>query len=101
MHALRDTTPVSLAVGNWRIEFPVFLGFAFVPLVLFLLWMRSWLLLKVMLFTLPLSCTGILVHALGGTTYYAIFNLLTAAVLLALILEAFLRWRDRRTAIND
>jgi len=101
VHALRDTTPVSLAVGNWRIEFPVFLGFAFVPLVLFLLWMRSWLLLKVMLFTLPLSCTSILVYALRGTTYYAIFNLLTAAVLLALILEAFLRWKDRRTANND
>jgi len=83
---LRDTTPLSLAVGGWHAAVPLS-GWIVVPTVLVALILRRRVLLSVVVLTLPLSLIALLVVSDFGTTHYSIFHLVSVAVWGQLLFE--------------
>jgi hypothetical protein len=83
---LRDTTPLSLAVGRWHAALPLN-GWIALPTVLVLLVLRRHVLLSVVAFTLPLSLIALLVFSDFGTTHYSVFHLVSVAVWGQLLFE--------------
>jgi len=92
---LSEVAPVGLAAGERHARASVggWWGLAALGLAL---WGRSRLAAGLLLFTLPLAFTSILIYSGGGNTYYSIYPMLGAALVLAWLLEGALWWIDRR-----
>lgn len=85
--SIYSTTPVSLSAGRINLRLFHFQGFMLIPMLCLLYWMRSWMFLKILLFTLPLSLPNIAIYSGMGMTNYAIFHLFTTAILIAWVIE--------------
>jgi hypothetical protein len=83
---LSDTTPVRVSLGQACFTLPMH-GALLIPVVGLLLWCRSWMLLKLVCFSLPLSLTAVLIYSGGGTCYYSCYHIFVAAALCAGLLE--------------
>jgi hypothetical protein len=98
---LRDTTPLSLAVGGWHAGLPLS-GWIVAPTVLVALVLRRRVLLSVVVLTLPLSLIALLVVSDFGTTHYSIFHLVSVAVWGQLLFEgaAAIRGKAWKTTMS-
>ena len=70
------------------------------PVLGLLVWARSWMLAKLVCFSLPLSLTAVLIYSGNGTCFYSCYHLLVAAVVAAVGVELALvplrgAWRIR------
>ncbi len=85
---LSATTPLSLSCGYkwWSMDFS---GMWALPTLLLLICLRKWFLAGVIAFTLPLSATAIMIYAFRGTPRFNIFHLMTFAVWVYLLVNAF------------
>jgi hypothetical protein len=86
MRILAQTPPIALNAGGGA---PLFsttsaIGLVCVPLVALLALMRRWTLLKILLFTAPLSAPALIIYSARGMTNYSTFHYFGAAILLAL-----------------
>ncbi len=90
---LSDTTPLTLAVGPWRSEWPLS-GWIVLPALVAAAFHRDRLLLKLLLFSLPLSLPAVLVYAKGGMTYLGIFHLVALCILVQVAIDG-LRYARR------
>lgn len=87
-----QTTPARLAWGgHWTTI--VFWPIAAIPLALALALSREWFLLKLLLFTLPLSLVTLFVISSKGTSYYACYHLFVFPVFLAYLATIIARRR--------
>lgn len=94
---LSELTPVSVALGKYRIGVPVH-GLVILILLGFLIRRRDWFEVKLVLFTLPL-CLGPLLHySGGGLTYFALYHVFGAALIIAKIttLNHRVKWVEPR-----
>jgi hypothetical protein len=84
---LTATPPLAVALGG---SVPALyaatgaMGLVCVPLMALLARMRRWTLLKILLFTTPLSAPALLIYSARGMTYYSTFHYFGAAILIAL-----------------
>jgi hypothetical protein len=97
------TTPPSLSLGDGRRaslpERPIW-GALALGVALLLLQARRGFLLKVLLFTLPVSTTPLLVYSGQGAVYYNVAHLVAFAFCAAWALEALLCWLSRRVVLG-
>ena len=91
---MSETTPVSLSLGQWRI--PIYIhGIIIFPIMILLIVTRSWILLKLVCFSFPLSLTAILIYSGGNTTFYSCYHLFSAAIFVSWLFEAGFLWYKR------
>lgn len=90
---LTDTTPVAVAYdkAHWEIGGSM-LGILCIPLAGFLALTRRWLLLKLQLFSVPLSVGAFMVFSDKGMTYYGCYHVFGVFVLGYLALESARKW---------
>jgi hypothetical protein len=81
-----QTTPVSIALGPWRVGIPG-AGFLILPVVILLFLRKKIFFAKLILFTWPLSLTALLVYSGDGTPYYGISHIVTVGILLYLLIS--------------
>ena len=67
-----------------------------IPWLLGLIATRNWMRVKLALFTLPLCLPALVIYSGLGMHLYACYHMVAAAILLALPVEALLRWHSRR-----
>jgi len=79
-----DTAPLELSVGSCRLAIP-FSGWLFFPTILIFIFIRLWVNIKLICFSLPLAITALIYTPLYGTTHYSIFPQVIAAVFAAAI----------------
>ena len=85
-----------IAVVDWWVTLP-FDGLLALPLALLLFLARSRLLLGVLLFNLSTCLPPFLIYSGRGVSYYGIYHLFAAAIILTLIVENAHWWlRHRR-----
>ena len=93
---LSEATPIQVALDPWlRLTVP-FHGLILLPLLLGLIATRNWMRVKLALFTLPLCLPALVIYSGLGMHLYACYHMVAAAILLALPVEALLRWHSRR-----
>jgi len=93
-----ETSPMRFSLGRWWLDLPMH-GLALFPVLLVLLATRSWMLIKFICFTLPLSFTSILIYSGGNTPFYSCYHLAVGAVLGAWLIEGGLWWYKSRKRI--
>lgn len=76
---LTDVAPAGLLIGGHRLYLPIG-GIIFIPTLCVLIYLRSWELLKLLCFALPLALAAFIIHSGKGMTYYSIFLQITLAV---------------------
>jgi len=96
---LTNVTPVSITLPGLRVPLEP-TGLCFLFGLGLLLWFRHPVLLRLTLFTLPLTSPAILVYSGGGMTYYACHHLLAAGVLTFLVLRTISRVSHRRSHLR-
>ena len=88
---LRELPPPSLTIRQGTLPIPirawVFLMFFFALVAL-----KRWELVKLVVFTVPLGATSMLVYSYGGLSFYNIWHLVTAAIMVAVLLEVALSY---------
>ena len=84
------TTPVGVGFGSWWMGTP-FTGWLLVPTLIAVVVLRKEFLAKLLLFSFPLSLSPLLVYCGPGSTYYAIFHILTLCVWFQLLIDALSR----------
>jgi hypothetical protein len=82
-----DTAPIGFSFPGRAVSVP-YAGLASLPILSALLWRRNWRLLALIGFTAPLAFTALLIYSGHGTTYYPIYPLLCASLLLHALLQA-------------
>jgi hypothetical protein len=92
---LHLTTPVQLLVGPVALPVPMHGLFALLIIVALVVARNLWL-TKLVLFVAPVSALSLCVTSDLGATFYSIYHVVAAAVLLAAIIEGVLWWRKRR-----
>jgi hypothetical protein len=90
---LTETTPVGLSTtsDHYQVEGPL-LGLACIPLAIFLALSRRWFMLKLLLFSLPLSIGAFMVFSGGGMAYYGCFHQFGAFIFALLAMEGARGW---------
>jgi hypothetical protein len=83
---MRDVTPVSVMFGtlHWSVALS---GWFILPTFVVVAYFRRTFLAKLLVFSLPLSLTPLFVYSGEGTTYYAIFHIVTVCVWCQLALD--------------
>jgi hypothetical protein len=84
---MSQTTPIGVWIGPWWVKAP-FSGWLVVPTLIGVVVARRAFLAKLLLFSFPLSLSALLVFCGPGSTYYAIFHILTLCVWIQLLIEA-------------
>ncbi len=94
---LTDTTPLGLTTteSDYKIG-GAFLGLACVPLAIFLALARRWFLLKLLLFSVPLSINPFLIHSGHGQCWFSMFHVFGAFILGLLVWDGAKRWLRER-----
>lgn len=91
----QETTPVRVHWIGGTLEIP-FHGCLVLPLLVWALWRRECFLVKLLLFTAPMSLVPVFVYSGQGTTYYAIYPHVTAAIFAVLAYEGLSKSVARR-----
>ena len=97
---LTQTTPLRVRGWTGAIELPSN-GIVYLALLGYLIVKRRSFYVRLALFTLPTCLTALLIYSGRGTTYYAIYHLVGAAIILQLALEALARRRRGRSPAGD
>jgi hypothetical protein len=102
LRIMTQTTAPSLHLGRGFVlsppDLPVY-GLLALLVVYLLIRARQWLLLKVIIFTLPLAGTALVVYSGGGTPYYNVYHLVAFGIGLEWLVAG---WQLRRSpARND
>jgi glycosyltransferase involved in cell wall biosynthesis len=98
---LTETAPVALQVGDRTYELPGGWTALLLPLLIVLLAHRRVELITLLLVTLPLSAPAILIYSGKGMTYFALFPQIMVALVVAFIVEWFLRWLKLQESDNS
>jgi hypothetical protein len=90
------TTPLQLHAFFVTIPIP-WSGWLALPLLGWLVWRREFFLAKVLAFTAPMSLVPLFIHSGDGTTYYALFPTVSAAIVASQLVALLARYpRNRR-----
>lgn len=81
-----DIVPVNVRFGNINLELPFYPLMA-INIIGFLIYIKDYFKLKLILFSLPLSASSIIVHSLKGITYSTSYHYLACAVTIYIIYE--------------
>jgi hypothetical protein len=83
---LSETVPIRLLHGNTTLDIPVH-GVIALLVGLACALRRKWFGLRLIVFSLPLSLVPLFVYSGGGTTYYAIYHIIAAAIVAEAVLK--------------
>ncbi len=84
------------AILSTTLPFP-YAGWLIFPVMYVLFRRKNWLLLKVLLISLPLSATSLLIHSGKNATYNGMYSILTVAIGVYLLVEC---WAERKRAVK-
>jgi hypothetical protein len=94
---LTETTPISIAYGDEREDYPAeWVSVACAPLLLVLLLMRRFFSTKLLLFATPLSIPAFLIYSGAGVTNYSCFHLIGVSI----VVMGVLRWFVHRLRVR-
>lgn len=98
---LTETTPVGIATHEEPYQITgALIGLACVPLLLFLIVARRWFLLKLLLFSTPLSIAPLAVYSDGGMANYSTYHIFGVFILGLLAWEGCAVWWASRNSVS-